>query len=197
MNWLEQVTATSAVRAINHVLNMNAWAKAKLQPHAGKVVLLQLPLGAATLRVAGDGLFETAPAGDEQGAVLRLHPSAAQWTRFFAGNRAAAREFAKDGDAALAADLLFVAEHAEWDVEEDLSRVVGDIAAHRIATTSRAAMDWQRKARENFAANVGEYLSEERRLVVARAEFESFAKDVAALREQVEQLEARIARLAS
>jgi len=29
--------------------------------------------------------------------------------------------------------------HLRWDVEEDLSRVVGDIAAHRMAQAGRAA----------------------------------------------------------
>ena len=45
---------------------------------------------------------------------------------------AAFREVEMQGDAELAQEISFLARHLTWDVEEDLSRVVGDIAAHRV-----------------------------------------------------------------
>jgi ubiquinone biosynthesis protein UbiJ len=39
-----------------------------------------------------------------------------------------------DGDVMLAADINWLVDHVRWDMEEDLSRVFGDAAAHHMAT---------------------------------------------------------------
>ena len=41
------------------------------------------------------------------------------------------------GDAALAREILYIAQNLKWDVEEDLSRVFGDVAAHRMVDGRR------------------------------------------------------------
>jgi ubiquinone biosynthesis protein UbiJ len=38
-----------------------------------------------------------------------------------------------DGDVMLAADINWLVDHVRWDMEEDLSRVFGDAAAHHMA----------------------------------------------------------------
>lgn len=42
-----------------------------------------------------------------------------------------------EGDVQLAAEINWLTDHVRWDVEEDLSRLVGDAAAYRIASTGR------------------------------------------------------------
>lgn len=44
-----------------------------------------------------------------------------------------------EGDVQLAAEINWLTDHVRWDVEEDLSRLVGDAAAYRIASTGRQA----------------------------------------------------------
>jgi ubiquinone biosynthesis protein UbiJ len=42
-----------------------------------------------------------------------------------------------EGDVQLAAEMGWLAENLRWDVEEDLSRVLGDIPAHALADVGR------------------------------------------------------------
>ena len=55
------------------------------------------------------------------------------------------------GNAGLAAEVLVLARHLRWDVEEELSRVVGDVAAHRLAGAARAFAAWHADAAQRVA----------------------------------------------
>ena len=63
---------------------------------------------------------------------------------------------------------MVLARHLRWEVEEDLSRVLGDVAAHRLASTGRALVAWHLDALERVAGAIGDYLIDEKR-VLARA----------------------------
>ena len=85
--------------------------------------------------------------------------------------------------------------YAKPDLEEELSGVVGDVAAHRIGSIARDIRDWTRGARATMGANIREYLQEESRDVPSRYEVDRFAERVGTLRDDVERLEARLDRL--
>jgi ubiquinone biosynthesis protein UbiJ len=44
-----------------------------------------------------------------------------------------------EGDVQLAAEVNWLVDHLRWDVEEDLSRIVGDAPAHALAEAARGA----------------------------------------------------------
>lgn len=77
-------------------------------------------------------------------------------------------------------------------IEEGLSRWMGDAAAHQVGRALRGVAGWGEHAGQTLAANVKEYLQEESRDLVPRAEMDAFAEDVAALARAVEALEARM-----
>ena len=81
------------------------------------------------------------------------------------------------------------------DLEEELSRFIGDVAAHQVGNVARSAIDFARRATNTFAQNVAEYLQEEGRDAPSRSEAEEFVAGVDALRDAVDRLEARIALL--
>jgi len=101
------------------------------------------------------------------------------------------------GDAEVAQRFRDLLQQAQPDLEEELSRVVGDVAAHQVASFARGFFAWGRKAADSFSANVAEYLQEEGRDVPARVEVEEFLESVDQLREATDRLEARLARLES
>ena len=96
------------------------------------------------------------------------------------------------GVASFAEQVTNVAREVEWDIEEDLSKLVGDIAAHRIVDTVRRADTWRRDAGQRLTENVAEYLVEERREFISRTELETLARASEALRDDVARLEARL-----
>jgi ubiquinone biosynthesis protein UbiJ len=101
------------------------------------------------------------------------------------------------GDAEVAQRFRELLQHAQPDFEEELSRVIGDVAARQVANIARGFFDWGRKAAGSLSMNVAEYLQEEGRDVPARVELDEFLEAVDQLREAADRLEARLARLES
>ena len=99
------------------------------------------------------------------------------------------------GDAHAAERFQRLMAYVKPDLEEELSGVVGDIAAHRIGDIARGIRDWTRDARSTMGANIREYLQEESRDLPSRYEVDRFAERVGTLRDDVERLEARLDRL--
>jgi ubiquinone biosynthesis protein UbiJ len=101
------------------------------------------------------------------------------------------------GDAEVAQRFRELLQQSQPDFEEELSRVVGDVAAHQVANIARDFFDWGRKAADSFSTNVAEYLQEEGRDVPARVEVEEFLEAVDQLREATDRLDARLSRAES
>jgi len=99
------------------------------------------------------------------------------------------------GDAEVAQRFRELLEYAQPDFEEELSRVIGDVAARQVANIARGFFDWGRKAAGSLSMNVAEYLQEEGRDVPTRVELDEFLEAVDQLRDAADRLEARIARL--
>jgi ubiquinone biosynthesis accessory factor UbiJ len=102
-----------------------------------------------------------------------------------------------EGDAELADRFRELGQLLRPELEEELSRVIGDLPAHRFGVVLRKAAGWLRQSAGTTATNVGEYLAHERRDLVPRAESEDFLRGVDELRETVDRLEARIDALAA
>ena len=99
------------------------------------------------------------------------------------------------GDAGTAQRFQKLLEHARPDIEEELSRFIGDAAAHSLGEIARGFGRWARQSQSIMRDNIREYLQEESREVPSRYEVERFAKDVNRLRDDVDRLAARIDRL--
>lgn len=106
-----------------------------------------------------------------------------------------ARSIRIEGDAEAAQAFSELLKAARPDLEEELARIVGDVAAHQIGAAARAALGFARRTTDVFAQNIAEYLQEEGRDLPSRPEADEFIAGVDALRDAVERLEARIALL--
>jgi ubiquinone biosynthesis protein UbiJ len=178
--------------ALNRLLAAEPWARARLAPFAGEVLELQAaPLGALRFTILADGQVE--PGGDEPALVVKLGPGALLAAA--RGEEHLMRAVQIAGNARLAAEVMQLVRHLRWDLEEELSRVVGDVAAHRLARSARAFAAWQIDAAERLAAAFADYAVEEQRLLVRRAEHADFASAVARMRDALERLEKRVQRL--
>ena len=82
------------------------------------------------------------------------------------------------------------------DLEEAVSRGLGDVAAHRLVGAARDAASLGRDAGGRLLEGLVEYALEEKRLVVARAELDSLTEATRELAERLERLEQRIDRAA-
>ncbi|MEO7728358.1 MAG: SCP2 sterol-binding domain-containing protein [Burkholderiales bacterium] len=183
-----------AAAALNHLLKSASWARERLRPFAGKIARFELAPFTVTVVILGSGEVADAPAPAVPDAGFTLTPGVA--LRTLAGDADAWQKVAATGDAALAREILYIAQNLRWDVEEDLSRVFGDIAAHRMVAGAASLMRWQRDTAAGFARAAAAYWTDERPLVAARHDVERFTNEVDSLRDDVARLEKRIEQLA-
>lgn len=137
----------------NHVLAAEPAACQRLVPHRGKVLRLALtgapawwPFSAVErLQVTPAGLFEwleeSSGAADELTVLTvriafdRLHPSTA--LALAQGQGVEALQLQIDGDAAMAADVDWIARECRWDVEADVAAFAGPVVAGQLASLAR------------------------------------------------------------
>lgn len=185
---------TLAVPAVNRLLRANAWALERLRPHAAKTALFSSPPFELKLTVLDNG--ELAPARAEAVPDLTLHASPGLMLRLAARDEAAWNAARVTGDTEFAATIDYLRRNLEWDFEEDLSRVFGDVAAHRMAAAARELDRWGRATALNLGQALAEYATHERTALASRQAIDEFIRDVDTLRDDVERLEKRIGRLA-
>lgn len=180
------------IGALNHLLAAQSWATARLQPHAGDTIRLELGGTLVELAVTADGLLETS--ADRDPTVTIGVPLAAL-PKLLARDLHARRAVTVTGNVGLAADLEYLFANLRWDVEADLSRLVGDIAAHRIGRAGRAVAALPAAVGESFARSSRQFLTEERAVLAQPEAVSAFIDEVDHLRDDVDRLESRIARL--
>jgi ubiquinone biosynthesis accessory factor UbiJ len=95
------------------------------------------------------------------------------------------------GDAEVAQKFRELAMLLRPDVEEELSRLIGDTPAHQALRLVRMATGFGKRAAQTGVRNVAEYLAHETGDLVPRAEAEDFYRGVERLREDLDRLEAR------
>jgi len=187
--------AVFAAAPVNHVLRGESWALRRLMPYAGKTAAFDAVPFAFSFTVRDDGTVAPAVPGIPPDATFRITMPAA--LRLLAGDERAYDEVVVNGDAEFAEVVAFVVRNARWDLEEDLARIFGDVAAHRLVGTGRSVLRLQARAAASVAHNLAEYWTEERPLIARRSDVSRFVDDVDALRDDLERLAQRIARLST
>ncbi len=182
----------AAARAINRVLGDYPKACARLAPHAGKRCRFEMPPLAVELRVTPAGRVEPVGAGAEGEPDLVFEIPASALPALARDRDAGMQRARFTGDGELAQLVAELARELRWDAEEDLSRWIGDPAAHRVAGGARQFAAWQRDARARLIDNAAEYLAEEHRAFIRKEELESLARRVEDLRDAAARLEARL-----
>ncbi len=145
--------ASPAAAALNHLLDREAWAREKLAPFDGEIVELHLPpLPALRMAIAAGGRAAPADAAGQATLVITARPG------FLAalakGGEQLMGAVTISGNARLASEILALLRYLRWDLEEDLSRVLGDALAHRVCGAARDFVAWQAQSGRRLAENV-------------------------------------------
>jgi ubiquinone biosynthesis protein UbiJ len=178
---LSDAKATPAVAFCffaNHVLDGAAWARARLARFAGRTLEFRAPLLPTVLvTITPQGRLEAGGA-EPPAAIVFLGPKTTA-----------------SGEPELAAELEELSQTLRWDVEEDLSRVMGDVLARRAVQAGAALRRWQSEAAGRLSEALGAYAVDEARMVVRRPDLAAFAESIERLSRALGELEERVARL--
>jgi ubiquinone biosynthesis protein UbiJ len=136
--WFVLEAQRRLVLMVNHVLMQEPEAQTRLRKHAGSVVQASWRQFDLSLQVTPAGLFDLAePAATPDLTLALTQDSPVELTR--TALRGDTPPVLISGGVQFAAEISWVVEHVRWDVEEDLSRLLGDAPAHALAEGARGA----------------------------------------------------------
>jgi ubiquinone biosynthesis protein UbiJ len=182
-----------AIAPLNHVLQGESWARRRLQAFAGKTARFRIPpFIDLTLTVQAEGEVSAAAGNSPCDAIFTLDPPLFLFLRLLASNAEAYPEIRISGDSAFADEILQIGKNLRWDVEEDLSRVIGDILAHRVVRTGDNLIQWQKGAFHNLLQTMAEYWTEEQPLLAKPVDMRELTHEVSRLSLDTEHLEERL-----
>ncbi len=190
----ETLLQRGVLAGLNHVLAQNAWARQRLAVFAAQTVVFRCPpFPDLAFDILETGLLDSRSADRDASLTVSLQPAILPLV--LARSEAALKQIHLEGSAQLAETVQYLFRHLSWDAEEDLSRLFGDILAHRAAKGASAFLDWQREAAVRLGENLAEYWKEEQPQLVAPEDVAAFRRDVQALSGEVDSLERRLQRL--
>lgn len=185
---LDQFATNAAVTLLNRLLARERWARDRLMPFAGRSARIEGGPFALQFGVRDGGTLEASGGTPD----VTISMDAAALPQALLEPRAMMRNVRLAGDAEFAQALSYVLQNLRPEPEEELSRFVGDAAAQRIVGFVRAAFAQAQDAGARLATTAADYFVAENPMLVPRSEADSFARDVAALRDAVERLGKRV-----
>lgn len=155
--WMVHEMQHRLVLMLNHVLQQEPEAQARLKRQAGRLVEAHWRNLSVRLVATPAGLLDLGPITQLPDLTLTLTEESP-----FSLARAAVRGEKPPvriaGDVQLAAEVQWLVDHVRWDLEEDLARVFGDAPAHAVGSVLRRMGDAMRQfvARGPLARDPGD-----------------------------------------
>ena len=186
--------------ALNRLLALDPDTRAALKKLDGQLIELALetPVLALSITVKGDRLEVGPPdASSEPDLGLRatLGGLLSQLPFARAANSPPVGKLRINGDAELARTLQQLAQGFDPDWEQPFADVFGPILGPQIGRSLREGLRNSRRVAENLARDAADFLVEESRDVIGKAELAAFNDDVDALRDRAERVIARVGNL--
>ena len=201
-NW-KQPAGKALEVALNRALALDADTRAQLRTLHGQRVVLTLtsPPMALQVRVDGDALRVGPPDAEGEpdlGVRTTLGALLGQLPRLLDRSGEGVAPVGKlriEGDAELARRLQRLAQRFDPGWQQPFVAVFGEVVGVQVAKAVSAGMRQAQVAGRNLAESAAEFVTEESRDVVSKAELDAFHDDVDALRDDVERAAAKVARL--
>jgi ubiquinone biosynthesis protein UbiJ len=142
--WLVEEVQRRLVLALNHVLMQEPEAQARLARQTGRVLEARWRNFTMRLVATPAGLLDLANPSATPDLTLTLVEES-PWQLAQAAARGDKPPVRIAGDVQFAAEINWLVDHVRWDLEEDLSRLVGDAPAHAIGQAMRRVTQALRK----------------------------------------------------
>ncbi|MBX3628772.1 MAG: ubiquinone biosynthesis protein [Nitrosomonas sp.] len=183
--------AAYTILPINYVLHRESWARKWLQSYEGKSVRIRIPpLVDLKMVVLANGEFGYSSDNHEADATLSCLPSVLPG--LIAHDESAYDAIDIAGNVMFAEDLITISKSLKPDIEQELSKFIGDIPAHRLAKAGESLFQWHINLVKNLSDTLGEYWSEEQPIVAKPGDLRRFFRQTEVVRNNLDQLEIRI-----
>lgn len=187
--------ATVCAGVLNKLLQREPWARDRLARHSGKTVRFVAGSWVVGLSLQASGLVQASDPAIVPDVTLTIpadHLGQLPKVLRSADPDEIAELMHVQGDAGLARVVSDLARELRWDVEDDLAKVVGDVAAVRLLSGARMLAEGVRQAGRRLAGNVGEYLSEESGTLLSRPAFYEWQQRIQVAQQRLAELERNV-----
>lgn len=185
--------------ALNRLLALDPDTQADLSRLEGRRISLALEAPALALEISVDqGQLKVGPAQAEEadlGIRASLAGALAQLPFLRAANAAPVGKVRINGDAELARTLQQLAKGFDPDWDKPFADLFGSILGPQVARGFREAFQTGTTLAKKFGRDAADFVTEESRDVLGKAELAAFNDDVDSLRDDAERLIARVNRL--
>jgi ubiquinone biosynthesis accessory factor UbiJ len=134
--WMVEEIQRRLVLLFNHVLMQEPEAQARLARQSGRVLEARWRIFVMRLAATPAGLLDLAAGAAQPDLTLTLTEES-PWELAQAALRGDKPPVRIAGDVQFAAEINWLVEHVRWDIEEDVSRIVGDAPAHAMGEAAR------------------------------------------------------------
>jgi ubiquinone biosynthesis protein UbiJ len=198
-NW-KQPAGRALEAALNRMLALDPDAQSSLRALDGHRVALRIdaPPLALEVKVEGDALRVGPPDAEREpdlGVRGTLSGLIAQLPMFRRDDAPPVGKLRIEGDAELARPRQALARDFDPDWQRPFADVFAEVIGVQVANAFATALRQARTFATEGSRTAAEFVTEESRDVVPKAELDAFHDDVDALRDDVERIAAKIARL--
>ena len=173
---------------LDHLLSQNDWMKTKLIDHKNKVVVIEISGLKLIFKIDENGLLHSVSESEKFDCIIKLtvNDFITQLTNKNNSN------VSIKGDLELANQISQVLRKIEWDIEDDLSKYIGDIPAIQTTKVLKKIITNSQKNLGNITGALLEYWQEENKILTKKRNIEIFNSEVDKIVEDTERLEAKI-----
>jgi ubiquinone biosynthesis protein UbiJ len=197
---LKPIAGRALELALNRLVALDPDTCAALEKLNGRRIELALEAPALALSITvRDGRLRVGPPDSDSEPDLGLRATLGGLLSQLPFNRKAGSlpvgKLRINGDAELARTLQQLAQGFDPDWDQPFAEALGPIFGPQVARALREGLRTGGRIAQNLARDAAEFVTEESRDVVAKAELNAFYDDVDAMRDRAERLLARVARL--
>ncbi|EKE16835.1 MAG: hypothetical protein ACD_10C00773G0003 [uncultured bacterium] len=178
---------------LNHLIQAETWAGNRLRPFSGSQFLVITGFVELSFCIDEHGLLMQGNPARPTDVTLTLPTDAP--ARLLLDRNALFSSVKLAGSADLAEGLAFVFRNLDWDIEADMARFIGDIAARRLAVSAAQLSQQTQDSVLRTAQSIVEFATEDSGLLVPDREIQAFGVAVDSLRDATARLEKRIQQL--
>lgn len=178
---------------LQHLMQQNDWTAPLLQPYANQTLGFDFKVAQVNLTILQNG--ELAVAADSAIADATIHLPPSLVMRLMRKDPLASSLIKIEGDVSLGVEVGKILSAVRWDVEGDLSKVVGDMAAYQVVELGQEKFKQLQANAKNLGEMLVEYWQEEQPLLAKKTSIDHFNQSVDRLREDADRLQSRVEKL--
>ena len=188
-----------AIRVLNAMLVREPWALEKIAAHTGKTIRLNVSKYTIRLAIEADGTVSQAADDVVPNVTLSINDASLKQLPAAISQKASIDELASllhiEGDAGLARLVSELARDLRWDIEGELSQIVGPFMATMIVSSLKKVKNTGQDMGTRGVANITEYLSHESKILVPAVMMRGLSDDIQEVSVRLQKIEQTLKRV--